>query len=137
MENHKSHGVVSLCIRIKHGGVTIMRTARWISAMIGVCLAVEICNGEEATSNQGGADEQLVREEVRGIVLETMNAGRYTYVRVKGDSHELWAAAPRFQVRVDDNVIVPRGMPMKDFQSPSLGRTFDRVYFVSRIEVLG
>ena len=71
-----------------------------------------------------------------GTVSETMNAGRYTYVRVTSDSGEFWAAAPHFEVNVGDKIMVPPGMPMKDFQSPSMGRTFDLIYFVSGIQVL-
>ena len=72
----------------------------------------------------------------KGTVSETMDAGRYTYVRVTSDSGEFWAAAPHLEVTVDDEVMVPLGMPMKDFQSPSMGRTFDLIYFVSGIQVL-
>ena len=70
---------------------------------------------------------------VTGPVLETMDAASYTYVRVRGESGELWAAAPQFKVKVGDQVRVPLEMPMKDFHSTSLNRDFPLIYFVTRI----
>jgi hypothetical protein len=72
-----------------------------------------------------------------GTVVETMNASSYTYVQVDDGSKKIWAAAPQFAVAVGDKVIVPDGMPMRDFESKALGRKFDLVYFVSAIEVVG
>ena len=72
-----------------------------------------------------------------GTVVETMDAGGYTYVQVDTGKQKLWAAAPKFPVKVGDKVTVPAGMPMKDFQSKSLNRTFDTVYFVGAISTPG
>jgi hypothetical protein len=72
-----------------------------------------------------------------GTVVETMNAGTYTYVQVDDGSKKFWAAAPRFSVAVGDRVVVPEGAPMRDFSSKTLGRTFDVVYFVAGIQVVG
>lgn len=68
-----------------------------------------------------------------GTVLETMDASNYTYVRVKTDKEVIWAAASQFKVKVGDKVTVPADMPMKDFNSPSLKRTFPTIYFTSHI----
>jgi hypothetical protein len=62
-----------------------------------------------------------------------MDAASYTYVRVKTDSGDVWAAAPQFAVKVGEHVTVPLEMPMKDFHSQSLNRDFPTIYFVSRI----
>jgi hypothetical protein len=72
-----------------------------------------------------------------GKVVETMNAGSYTYVQVDDGSKKIWAAAPQFAVAVGDKVVVPEGAPMENFQSKTLGRTFDVVYFVPGIQVVG
>jgi hypothetical protein len=74
---------------------------------------------------------------VMGRVLETMNSGGYTYVRVDSGQGEIWAATPEFSVQSGDEVVVPRGMPMRDFQSNTLKRTFDLIYFVGSIDVKG
>ena len=70
---------------------------------------------------------------VTGTVLETMDAANYTYVRVKTDSRELWAAASQFKVAVGDKIVVSLDQPMEHFHSKALNRDFDVIYFVSRV----
>ncbi|HJU82752.1 MAG TPA: hypothetical protein VJ600_00935 [Holophagaceae bacterium] len=68
-----------------------------------------------------------------GTVVETMDAAEYTYVRVKTATGEIWAAAGKFPVKVGDKVVVPVEMPMENFHSNTLNRTFKTIYFTSRI----
>jgi len=70
---------------------------------------------------------------VTGTVLETMDAANYTYVRVKSDAGDLWAASLQFKVAVGDRVVVPLETPMSNFRSESLKRDFKVIYFASRI----
>lgn len=73
-----------------------------------------------------------------GKVLETMNSGGYTYVHVEAAGKgKLWAAGPTATVKVGDTVSLPNGMLMENFASKTLGRTFERIYFVSGIQVAG
>lgn len=72
-----------------------------------------------------------------GKVVETMEAAGYTYVQVDTGSEKFWAAAPQFAVKVDDDVVVPEGMPMPNYHSKTLDRTFDVVYFVPSVLVGG
>jgi hypothetical protein len=74
---------------------------------------------------------------MRGPVLETMDAGTYTYVKVRTAQGEVWAAAPTTVVAVGDEVTLPQGMLMKNFASPSLDRTFPEIYFVNSIDKAG
>ncbi len=68
-------------------------------------------------------------------VLETMNSGGYTYVKVDVGGGPVWAAAPEIKVKAGQTVNVAAGMPMANFHSKTLNRTFDVVYFVPKIEV--
>ncbi len=86
-----------------------------------------------AADGSGGAAAPTVT----GKVVQTMNAGPYTYVEVDDGAKKVWAAAPQFAVAVGDQVVVPAGAPMPNFHSKSLDRTFDVVYFVGGIQVLG
>ena len=70
---------------------------------------------------------------VTGPVLETMNASNYTYVRVKTDAGDVWAAGGVFQVAVGDRVTLALEMPMENFRSESLKRDFPLIYFTTRI----
>ena len=72
-----------------------------------------------------------------GKVLETMDAAGYTYIQVDTGSEIFWAAAPQFAAKVGDDVVVPEGMPMPDYHSKTLDRTFDMVYFVPSVLVAG
>jgi len=72
-----------------------------------------------------------------GEVVETMNAGGYTYLNVKTAQGEVWAAGPETPVKAGDVVAMPAGMKMENFTSDTLDRTFDAVYFVPEIRVGG
>ena len=80
-----------------------------------------------------GMQQQTMSDEHKGKVVETMNASRYTYVLVDDGQEKIWAAAPQFQVKVGDEVVVPQGVPMKNYHSSTLNRDFETVYFVPRI----
>ncbi len=69
-----------------------------------------------------------------GTVVETMDASTYTYVRVKTATGDIWAAAGQFKVAVGDQVVVPLNMPMQNFRSGTLKRTFPMIYFASHID---
>jgi hypothetical protein len=73
------------------------------------------------------------QEMVTGAVLETMDSGGYTYVRVDNGGEEIWAAAGQFEVAVGDRVVFPLETPMHDFHSNTLDRDFPLIYFASYI----
>ena len=68
-----------------------------------------------------------------GKVLETMNSGGYTYVYIDTGSEKLWAAGPAANVSVGQVVVMDKGMAMPGFNSKSLDRTFETIYFVTYI----
>ena len=70
---------------------------------------------------------------VTGEIIETMDTGNYTYIQVRGADKTIWAATERFEAKVGERVTVPGGMVMKNFQSPTLGRTFEELYFTDRV----
>jgi hypothetical protein len=66
---------------------------------------------------------------VKGVVLETMNSGGYTYLRLKTPSGERWAAVNRANVREGERVTVENVVEMQDFESRSLKKTFPSILF--------
>jgi hypothetical protein len=68
-----------------------------------------------------------------GKVLEVINASNYTYLRVDTGREKLWLAAPQLKIKPGEKVTFDTGLPMKNFQSKSLNRTFDTVYFVEGV----
>jgi ribosomal protein S17 len=94
-------------------------------------------DAKSASPHQNVAGAQPNADGWTGSVIETMDAGSYTYVRVDTGKEKIWAAAPQFQVKVGDKVSVPQGIPMENFESKTLKRTFDVVYFVGAIQTAG
>jgi len=78
-------------------------------------------------------EQTVPAEGISGKIIETMDAGNYTYIHVQGAEKTVWAATEKFAARVGDNVIVPEGMLMKNFTSPTLEKTFSEIYFVDRV----
>ena len=82
---------------------------------------------------QQAADPGETAKRLAGTVVETMNAGGYTYVRIESGGEKVWAAGPQCQVAVGDAVDLAPGTPMANFHSKTLDRTFDVIYFVPSI----
>lgn len=72
-----------------------------------------------------------------GTVVATENADSYTYVQLDIDGSKIWFAAPAVELAIGAKVTTSAGMPMKDFHSKTLDRTFDMVYFVDAITPAG
>lgn len=106
----------------------------FICGMATVALVIGSTNAQQATAEPPAPAAEAG---ITGKVVETMNAGQYTYVQVDDGSKKVWAAAPQFAVAVGDKVVVPAGIPMRDFESKTLQRTFDLVYFVQEIQMVG
>lgn len=64
-----------------------------------------------------------------GKVVETMNAGGYTYVLLEKKGKKTWAAVPAMPVKVGQELAFDAGVEMKNFSSKTLGRTFESIYF--------
>lgn len=64
-----------------------------------------------------------------GKVVETMNAGGYTYVLLEKNGQKTWVAVPQMKVAVGQEVAFTPGIEMANFPSKSLNRTFERIYF--------
>lgn len=69
----------------------------------------------------------------QGEVLESVNAGSYTYMRLKTSDGEVWAATMQTSMPKGTKVQLHDPMVMKDFESKALGRTFDQIVFASAV----
>lgn len=66
---------------------------------------------------------------LKGVVLETIDAKPYTYLRLKTSAGETWAAVPQAPLKNGASVTIENPLVMTDFQSKALGRTFDKIVF--------
>jgi hypothetical protein len=68
---------------------------------------------------------------VSGQVIETMDAGGYSYVLLEQDGKKTWVAAPPMKATVGQQLSFLPGMEMSKFTSKSLNRTFDKIIFTN------
>jgi len=68
-----------------------------------------------------------------GTILETMDSGGYTYVRLDTGKDKIWAATAPIKVQVGQELTVSLEMPMQNFHSSTLNRDFPVIYFTSRV----
>jgi len=87
--------------------------------------------GQPATpmAQPGGAPPSAADEALSGKIVETMNAGGYTYVCLENNGKKTWIAMPMTQVKVGQQVACQPGAVMKNFMSPTLKRTFETIIF--------
>jgi hypothetical protein len=70
---------------------------------------------------------------VTGIIAETMDAGGYTYLRLKTAHGEVWAAVNQAALKTGSEVTIGNAMWMDQFESKTLNRRFDRILFGSLV----
>jgi len=69
--------------------------------------------------------------EVTGTIVETMDSGGYTYLKLKTSSGEVWAAVTKTTVKKGSTVAIEEPMLMENFESKTLHRKFEKIYFGS------
>lgn len=72
-----------------------------------------------------------------GEVSEVLAGGGYTYLQVMKDGKGTWLAIPGRKIPVGAKIRYRRGMSMKSFHSKTLNRTFDKIFFMGGIQVVG
>lgn len=70
--------------------------------------------------------------EIRGKVVEVLDVPSYTYVRLETTTEgELWAAIPKTEIKVGEEIGLTGTSRMDGFESPSLKRRFDKLVFAN------
>ncbi len=88
--------------------------------------------GPSAPPSPAGKEQLTERPStISGKVVETMNAGGYTYACVEKAGKKTWVAVPAMQLIVGQQVSFTPGNEMANFTSKTLNRTFERIYFSS------
>ncbi len=114
-----------------------------ITSGITICLflALAACsNAEQETKNEKATADQTAASSapaaeaaepaaLSGKILETMNSGGYTYLKIDTGSSQPWIALPQSNVKVGDDVSCLPGMTMNNFSSKTLNRTFESLVF--------
>jgi hypothetical protein len=70
-----------------------------------------------------------------GVVLETVTGGGYTYMHIEEGGKKFWIAGPQTSISKGAKVGFSEQIWMSNFESKALGRTFDKLLFVSGVQV--
>ncbi len=84
---------------------------------------------------QKQAEEKTNKDNVKEVLVqEAIDAGSYTYLKVTGNKGEEWLAVPKMQAKPGDIFYyAEEGLPMQNFKSKELDRTFDLVWFLNKV----
>jgi hypothetical protein len=109
---------------------------RRLSTVLLVAVAVAGCKKSEppaAAPQQAaapaGADAASTGTTIKGKVLERLDAPPYSYLKLSVGKEEMWAAVPKTEIEKGKEVAVVNAMPMNGFESKTLNRKFDVVFF--------
>lgn len=93
----------------------------------------DIAATTKPTSNTAIPGTAATPVNLDGKVVETFDGGGYTYICLEKDGKKTWAAIPSTKVTVGDQIELQPGMPMPNFTSKALNRTFDTIIFSAGI----
>ena len=72
----------------------------------------------------------------RAKVLQSIQSNDYVYIEVTNEKGQFWLAAPAEELKAGDKIRYSNGTLMQNFYSKKHQRTFDAVWFVSKVEVI-
>ena len=91
---------------------------------------------DKAAAPAAEKSSQPAAPAISGKVLQTMDSGGYTYMYVqKKNGEKAWVAVMTTPVKVGSQVSFKGGMEMTDFESKSLKRKFDKIFFADSAAV--
>jgi hypothetical protein len=113
------------------------------TAVLILPLFLASCTGGEATAAAGAKNPAMAQSpkalpsdlaspsdpRATGTVEETLDAGGYTYVRLKTAGGDLWAAVSQAALTKGSEITIGDAMWMENFESKTLKRKFDRILF--------
>ncbi len=110
-----------------------------IFIIIGIAVLSSCNNGKDPQAlNHESVQEQAMAKEAAmpaanektAIVLEAIDAGTYTYLRLEADGKDFWAAINARPVEIGKTYYYVESVWMKNFESKQLKRTFDSILFI-------
>ena len=102
-----------------------------IPAALAIALFVSapVLAKEEKKAGAAETAADLSGQQIKGKVLESMDSGGYSYLRIDASQGKVWVAVPQTQIEVGKEVTASPGMVMKNFTSKTLDKTFDAIVF--------
>lgn len=111
---------------------------RRLSVVLLVALAVAGCKKKEPAQQQAAGAQAGAQgapsASIKGKIVERLDAEPYSYLKLKTEQGEVWAAVPKAEKAVGTEAVIGGAMPMTDFESKTLKRKFDLVYFGTLVD---
>lgn len=71
--------------------------------------------------------------EKTAVLLEAVDGGTYTYLKLESEGKEFWGAVTAMELETGKTYYYTESVWMKDFESKTLGKTFDEILFIDYI----
>jgi predicted RNA-binding protein len=89
------------------------------------------CNFRKKGGNN--SEENTAPNSHKVTVSEVIQTGSYTYLKLKEDDKEYWAAVSSMEAKPGQTYYYQQSMEMRDFKSKELNRTFSSIYFIDNL----
>ncbi len=112
---------------------TLMK--KLIFILLGMAVMASCSNSNTTSTIESTGTEQPVTGamtpgEKQAFLLEALDGGTYTYVRLKEGNTEFWGAITARPLESDKKYFYRGSLWMRDFKSEALDRTFDSILFI-------
>lgn len=112
-----------------------MRTIIFLAAIVFVFTSCNTEPKQETEENKVSYKEVLKKMESNNMhtakALEAINSGSYSYVLLSENGNEFWAAVSAQAIVIGANYYYKGAFEMKNFQSKSLNRVFESIWFIN------
>lgn len=98
-------------------------------ALIAACKKAPPPAPQPARPVQTAATAAASSDAIRGTVAEKIDAGQYSYLKLRTGSGEVWTAVPQTDKATGAEVAVVNVAWMMNFESKTLNRTWERIAF--------
>ena len=112
-----------------------------LAAVFAVATIAAACNNRQPAPTASAPKEEAVlaasvaptpdASAIRGTVAEKIDAGQYSYLKLKTPGGEVWTAVLKSDKKVGDPAAVVGANWMENFKSATLNRTWPRIAFGS------
>ena len=106
-----------------------------------LCLLIGLTISCKTESNKETTNKAITYQEVlkkmkksnfkSAIAVEVINSGGYSYVKLSEEGKEFWAAVSAQPIEVSHIYFYKDAFEMKNFQSKSLNRVFESIWFIN------
>ena len=104
-----------------------------LTILAAACLALAACGSETPSAGDVAAVSDADLTGNNGQVLSVIQVPGYTYAEVRNNGRNLWLAGNPTEIAEGDIISWSDAAMMRNFESKTLGRTFEELMFVSAI----